>query len=24
MNKDNPDPAFVAIFEQMLSSVRFR
>jgi hypothetical protein len=24
MNKDNPDPAFVAMFEQMLSSVRFR
>jgi hypothetical protein len=24
MNKNNPDPAFVAMFEQMLSSVRFR
>ena len=23
MNKDNPDPAFAAMFEQMLSSVRF-
>jgi hypothetical protein len=24
MNKDNPDQAFVAVFEQLLSSVRFR
>jgi hypothetical protein len=24
MNKDNPDPAFAAMFEQMLTSVRFR
>lgn len=24
MNKDNPDPAFVAMFEQMLTTVRFR
>ena len=24
MHKDNPDPAFVAMFEQLLSSVRFR
>jgi hypothetical protein len=24
MNKDNPDPAFVAMYEHMLSSVRFR
>ena len=24
MNKDNPDPAFAAMFEQMLTTVRFR
>jgi hypothetical protein len=24
MNKDNPDPAFAAMFERMLTSVRFR
>jgi hypothetical protein len=24
MNKDNPDQAFAAMFEQMLTTVRFR
>jgi hypothetical protein len=24
MHKDNPNPAFVAMFERMLKSVRFR